>query len=140
MNNSIRLKINGVSGEEYSSQELRSSCLRVASGLRRLGLRQGETLSVHSDNSIEFVIMVLGTLAAGGIVNTVNSNFKEGENKLIKYDSTVLCVTVYCCYCFICPWLGHAGFIGLTCTSISMRYSLKPFPDGGIGKKRRILL
>lgn len=82
---------NGVSNKEYTAKELRASCLRVANGLRLMGLRKGETLSIYSGNSVQFIIMSLGTLAAGGIFSTVNSNFKEGKIFLRRpYDDILL--------------------------------------------------
>lgn len=58
-----------VSGErKVSWAELIDRCNRIANGLRRLGLVQGDRVALLFDNSVELLELILGTMISGGVV------------------------------------------------------------------------
>ena len=71
--------VDGVTGREYSYNELQESVASVASGLVRSGMEKGDVLSLVSPNSAEFCTTLLSTVAMGGIVSTCNPQFTEEE-------------------------------------------------------------
>ena len=48
-------------------------CKNTASGLVQFGVLKNDVVAIFSPNSIEYVVMQLGSLAAGGAVTTINS-------------------------------------------------------------------
>jgi long-chain acyl-CoA synthetase len=66
-------------GRDLSYRALRDLTDRCASGLRSLGLKPGDRVSLHLPNCPQFVIAYLGTLKAGGVVVPCNPLFVERE-------------------------------------------------------------
>jgi acyl-CoA synthetase (AMP-forming)/AMP-acid ligase II len=56
-----------------SSSALAAGVARVAAGLAARGFRPGDVLGVFMPNAPEFALAFHGTLAAGGVVTTINS-------------------------------------------------------------------
>jgi acyl-CoA synthetase (AMP-forming)/AMP-acid ligase II len=54
--------IDGISGREYSYNEIAETVLRFSSGLQRLGFAKGDVLAIVSPNSPEYAVLYLGTL------------------------------------------------------------------------------
>ena len=64
--------VDGITGREYSYNELQESVVNMASGLVRGGMEKGDVLSLVSPNSAQFCSTLLSTVAIGGIVSTCN--------------------------------------------------------------------
>ena len=71
--------VDGITGREYSYNELQESVVNMASGLVRGGMKKGDVLSLVSPNSAQFCLTLLSTVAIGGIVSTCNPQFTAQE-------------------------------------------------------------
>ena len=71
--------IDGVTGREYSYNEVQASVVNMASGLVRSGMEKGDVLALVSPNSAEFCTTFFSTLAMGGIVSTCNPQYTAEE-------------------------------------------------------------
>ena len=65
--------IDAASGRSLSYAALAGGVPRVAAGLAARGLRPGDVVGVFMPNAPEFALAFHGTLAAGGVVTTINS-------------------------------------------------------------------
>ena len=87
--------IDGVTGREYSYNEVQESVVNMASGLVRSGMQKGDVLALVAPNSVEFCTTFFSTLAMGGIISTCNPAFTAGElayqfkNSNSKYVATI---------------------------------------------------
>lgn len=63
----------------FTSSWIKESAVRVASGLRRLGLRQGDTVLVFCSNSPEYTVTILACAALGLVISTANPVYTAGE-------------------------------------------------------------
>jgi len=87
--------IDGVTGREYSYNEVQESVVNMASGLVRSGMQKGDVLALVSPNSEEFCTTYFSTLAMGGTVSTCNPNYTAEElafqfkNSNSKYIATI---------------------------------------------------
>ncbi|XP_049516420.1 uncharacterized protein LOC119443259 [Dermacentor silvarum] len=70
----------------YTFGELLDACRRVAAGLRRLGLREGDVVAFHCVNSCELIVAMCGTFFGGGIASLIKTSLNEGEarNQLMQ--------------------------------------------------------
>lgn len=71
--------VNGITGREYSYNELNESIAKFSSGLRRLNFAQGDVLGIVAPNCPEYAVVYLGTLATGGVVTTCNPSYTADE-------------------------------------------------------------
>ncbi|OLY80599.1 putative 4-coumarate-CoA ligase 1 [Smittium mucronatum] len=68
------------SNQSLTINQLDDQTRLLASGLyNKLGLRSNDTLLIHSPNSSNFVVTVLGTLKLGGIVTFANPAYNSRE-------------------------------------------------------------
>jgi len=65
--------IDGPSGRTLTYAQLGAGVDRVAAGLAQRGFEQGDVLGLFMPNCPEFALVFHGTLAAAGVVTTVNS-------------------------------------------------------------------
>ncbi|PYP91139.1 MAG: 4-coumarate--CoA ligase family protein [Gemmatimonadetes bacterium] len=65
--------IDGPTGRTLSYRQLGAAVERVAAGLAAYGFKKGDVLGLFAPNCPEFALVFHGTLAAGGVVTTVNS-------------------------------------------------------------------
>jgi acyl-CoA synthetase (AMP-forming)/AMP-acid ligase II len=63
----------------YTAGELDRLIGRFAAGLAASGFRPGDTLLMFAPNSIEWPIVALGAMAAGGVVSGVNPSYGAAE-------------------------------------------------------------
>ena len=61
-----------MTGRSYTFAELLDKSRRVASGLVKQGLKKGDVVAFLAPNSIDFIVMYYGTIAAGGIITPIN--------------------------------------------------------------------
>ena len=65
--------VDAASGRTLSYGALAAGVARVAAGLTARGFRPGDVLGLFMPNAPEFALAFHGTLAAGGVVTTINS-------------------------------------------------------------------
>ena len=65
--------VDAASGRSLSYAALAAGVSRVAAGLAARGFRPGDVLGLFMPNAPEFALAFHGTLAAGGVVTTINS-------------------------------------------------------------------
>lgn len=71
--------IDGVSGREYTFNEIDETTARFSSALNRMGFSKGSVLSLCSPNSPQYCTLFFGALASGGMVSTVNPSYTAEE-------------------------------------------------------------
>ena len=87
--------VDGISGREYSFNELGETFSKFSTGIRQQGFCQGDVMALVAPNSPEYPVLYMGTLAAGGTVSTCNPGFTADElafqfkNSNAKYVATV---------------------------------------------------
>jgi malonyl-CoA/methylmalonyl-CoA synthetase len=81
--------------DDISYHELRIASLRVAAGLRSLGVAAGDRVAIYAENSHGFVHAYLGALRAGAIAVPVNVLYRSGDldHVLADSDARVVCVS-----------------------------------------------
>ena len=88
--------VDGLSGREYSYNEIAEITRKFSSGLQnRLGFEKGDVLGIVAPNSPEYAVLYLGTLAAGGVVSTCNPAYTADELAYqFKNSSTKIIATI----------------------------------------------
>jgi len=71
--------VDGTTGKSISFAELKRVVMSTAKGLQAQGLKKGEVVAVWMPNSIEYVIAFHATIAAGGVVTTLNPGYVPAE-------------------------------------------------------------
>ena len=72
--------VDGLSGREYSFNEIGETIQRFSSVLQRqLGFGKGDVLAIVAPNSPEYAVVYFGTLAAGGVASTCNPTYTVDE-------------------------------------------------------------
>jgi len=71
--------IDGVSGRQLTYRQIVDGIGRVASALRRRGLKKGDVFAIFSPNVLEYPIAFHAVASLGGIVTTVNSLYTPRE-------------------------------------------------------------
>lgn len=74
-------------GLRQSYRELRQSCRAAAKGLMALGIQRGDHVSVWTTNLPEWVYLQFGLGMIGGVLVTVNTNYKSHELEYILKQS-----------------------------------------------------
>eukprot|EP00927_Polykrikos_kofoidii_P007749 TRINITY_DN13185_c0_g1_i2.p1 TRINITY_DN13185_c0_g1~~TRINITY_DN13185_c0_g1_i2.p1 ORF type:complete len:550 (+),score=96.68 TRINITY_DN13185_c0_g1_i2:80-1729(+) len=71
--------VDGITGQSISFAELWRVVQSTARGLQEQGLKRGEIVAVWMPNCIEYVVAFHATIAAGGIVTTLNPAYVPAE-------------------------------------------------------------
>lgn len=71
--------VDGISGREYSFNELDECTCKFSSSLQRRGFGRGDVMCVVSPNCPEYAVIFLGVLRAGGVVSTCNPTYTVDE-------------------------------------------------------------
>ncbi|WOO77514.1 putative 4-coumarate--CoA ligase 1 [Vanrija pseudolonga] len=71
--------IDGLTGRELRRGQLEDSALRLATGLRSIGISRGQTTCLFAPNSLEWVIAILGFQAAGVTISPPNVTYVREE-------------------------------------------------------------
>jgi long-chain acyl-CoA synthetase len=74
-------------GLAISYRELDTMANRVASALTEAGIRTGDRIAIHIDNRLDFVVIFLGVMRAGGILVPTNVMYTREELEHILDDS-----------------------------------------------------
>ena len=77
---SLAFQICSQTNKTYRYDELRPLVRRISSGLVRAGLRKDDVVFVCMNGCVEFVPLVLGIIASGGIVTSCNPQFTKGND------------------------------------------------------------
>lgn len=90
--------INGVTGEVLTYADVEMNARKVAAGLDKLGIGQGDTIMIMLPNSPEFVLAFLGASYRGAISTMANPFFTAAEVvKQVKSSNARLVVTQASC-------------------------------------------
>jgi len=71
--------IDGITGREYTYNEVQESVVSVASGLVRSGMQKGDVLCIVAPNSPQVCMTYFATVACGGIFSSCNSSYTADE-------------------------------------------------------------
>jgi acyl-CoA synthetase (AMP-forming)/AMP-acid ligase II len=71
--------IDGLSGRQLTYRQILDGIGRVASALRRRGLKKGDVFAIFSPNVLEYPIAFHAVASLGGIITTVNSLYTPRE-------------------------------------------------------------
>ena len=71
--------VEGISGREYSYNELDESTCKFSSGLQRMGFGKSDVMCIVLPNCPEYAVVFLGTLRAGGVISTCNPTYTADE-------------------------------------------------------------
>ena len=85
-------------GKEMTYRELDAAASRFAGGLRRIGVKAGDRISVLMPNCPQFVIAFFGILRAGAVVVQTNPLYTPRELEEMYNDAgveTVVCVDLF---------------------------------------------
>ncbi|KAG8379617.1 hypothetical protein BUALT_Bualt07G0107400 [Buddleja alternifolia] len=89
--------INGATNEVYTYEEVELTSRKVASGLCKLGIQQGETIMLLLPNSPEYVFAFLGASYIGAVSTMANPYFTPAEViKQAKASNAKLIITQAC--------------------------------------------
>ena len=85
--------VNGLTGREYSFNELDENICKFSSSLLRMGFGRGDVMCIVSPNSTEYPVAFLGVLRSGGVVSTCNPAFTSNELAFQFQNSNAKMVT-----------------------------------------------
>lgn len=71
--------IDGLTGETLSAAELVNKSIAMAKGLLAAGIKQGDAVSIVSENRLEFPCVVFGTIFNNCIMAPINNTYTERE-------------------------------------------------------------
>nr|CAR31336.1 luciferase polypeptide [Suberites domuncula] len=71
--------VDGISWKEYSFNQIDELTSKFSSGLKRIGFKTGDVLSIVAPNSPEYSVLFFGALASGGVVTTCNPTYTADE-------------------------------------------------------------
>lgn len=87
--------VDGVSGREISYAQLDGMSRRIAAGFAELGIVHGDTIALHSPNTIIYPAVFYGATRAGATVTTVNALYTASElHKQLVDSQAKLLVTI----------------------------------------------
>ena len=76
----------------YDYRQFKDACGRVAKGLMAIGVREGDHVAIWANNVPEWVLTQFGIGKTGGVLVTVNTNYRSFELEYLmkQSDSTTL--------------------------------------------------
>eukprot|EP00249_Psilotum_nudum_P004035 c17564_g1_i1 orf=333-1997(+) len=85
-------------GREYTYRETEVNCRRVAAGLAKLGIGQGDVVMLLLPNCAEFVFLFFGVVMRGSIATTANPLYKPAEiHRQVRISDARLIITQSAC-------------------------------------------
>ncbi|XP_027070947.1 4-coumarate--CoA ligase 2-like [Coffea arabica] len=89
--------INGTTGDTYTYADVELIARKVAAGLDKIGIQQGEVIMLLLQNSPEFAFALLGASYRGAMSTTANPFYKPAEiEKQAKASKAKLIITQSC--------------------------------------------
>ncbi|KAF0476705.1 acetyl-CoA synthetase-like protein [Gigaspora margarita] len=80
--------LDGNTSKGYTFGELKSGSKRFAAGLRdKVGFKRGDVLGIYSPNQVDYPMVLLGTIAAGGKVTPIDPTYVASELSYQLLDS-----------------------------------------------------
>jgi acyl-CoA synthetase (AMP-forming)/AMP-acid ligase II len=73
--NADELQVDAVSGETRTYADIMSAALSVAQFLYSRGIRSGDVIGICSENSLDFILPVIGTYFTGATCAPLNPNY-----------------------------------------------------------------
>lgn len=91
--------INGTTGDIHTYADVELTSRKVASGLNKLGIKQGDVIMLLLPNTPEFVFAFLGASFCGAMTTAANPFFTPAEiEKQAKASKAKLIITLACYY------------------------------------------
>ncbi|RIB11179.1 hypothetical protein C2G38_2250324 [Gigaspora rosea] len=88
--------VDGVTGRSYTFGEFKHETKKFAAGLQdKLEFKRGDVLAIFSPNQVDYPIVLLGTIAAGGKVTTANPIYETTKLSYQLIDSGVSVLIVH---------------------------------------------
>ena len=78
------LKVDSSNNKDVTFSELFRRAFNFGHGLRERGFRQGDVYMSLLPNTIEFLVAMLGVIAAGGVFSSLNPANKKGISGVVK--------------------------------------------------------
>ncbi|CAI9098528.1 OLC1v1035193C1 [Oldenlandia corymbosa var. corymbosa] len=121
--------INGATGESYTYTEVELISRKVAAGLDKIGIQQGDVIMLLLQNSPEFVFAFFGASFRGAMSTTANPFYKPAEiEKQAKASKAKLIITQSCYVDKVKDFATHNN-VKIMCTDAKNDDSA-PLPDG----------
>lgn len=70
---SLPAYVDGITGRTLTRGQVHDGALRLAGGLKKLGVKRGDTACLWGPNSVEWAQAAFGVLAAGVVLSPANS-------------------------------------------------------------------
>lgn len=71
--------VSGITGEKLSAAELVKKSVEVSKALLAAGIKQGDVVSIVSENRFEFAFVLFGSIFNNSILAPINSSYSERE-------------------------------------------------------------
>lgn len=107
--------INGSTGEIHSYQDVELTARKVASGLNKIGIQQGQVIMLLLQNSPEFVFAFLGSSYLGSIATTANPFYTPSEIAKQAKASNARLIITHACYVDKLKDLAQDGDVKIMC-------------------------
>ncbi|CAG8728740.1 27217_t:CDS:10 [Dentiscutata erythropus] len=91
--------VDAITGKSYTFGEFKHESKKFAAGLQdKLEFKRGDVLAIFSPNQLDYPIVLLGAIAAGGTVTTANPKFETADlsNQLTDSGASVFIVHPEC--------------------------------------------
>ena len=75
----------GITGRSYTFSKIGDGILRLTGVLQKLGVSQGDVVSIVMVNSPEYIMAFFGSSATGAAVSNINPAFTPGIIMLFIY-------------------------------------------------------
>ncbi|KAI8570078.1 hypothetical protein RHMOL_Rhmol01G0005300 [Rhododendron molle] len=116
--------INGATGETHTYADVEVTARRVAAGLHKTGIRQGDVIMLLLHNSPEFVFAFLGASYAGATATTANPFYTPAEIEKQARAARVKLIITQACYAEKVTELGEENGIKIMCTDAAVERCL----------------
>jgi 4-coumarate--CoA ligase len=108
--------INGATGETHTYADVELNARRVASGLHKTGIHQGDVIMLLLHNSPEFVFAFLGASYAGATATTANPFYTTAEIEKQARAAKAKLIITQACYAEKVTEFGRENGVKVMCT------------------------
>lgn len=108
--------INGATGETHTYADVELTARRVASGLHKIGIHQGDVIMLLLHNSPEFVFAFLGASYAGATATTANPFYTTAEIEKQARAAKAKLIITQACYAEKVTEFGRENGVKVMCT------------------------